>query len=130
MKLITWLKTGKEKFPGGSVGYGFDVVTAVAWVRSLAWEFSHAVGKAKTKQINTQKLERRFIWKSAPAEETSSPKSSGFSLLALFEGQQGQCGWSKGNKYQSYGDLHLRGSHTGIVWTLAVYTEMGAAGQF
>ena len=54
-----------EEFPGGLAGYGSDVVTteaqdtAVAWVRSLAWELLHAAGAAK----NTIQLKKIIIFK-------------------------------------------------------------------
>ena len=36
------------------------VVTAVAWVRSLAWELSHALGAAK-KNLNKNKIKLAII---------------------------------------------------------------------
>ena len=44
------------EFPGGSVGEGSGIVTTVAlvtaeaWVRSLAWELPHAMKVAKKKK--------------------------------------------------------------------------------
>ena len=45
-----------KQFSCGTVGYGSGVVTdtvwtaAMAWVQSLAWEFSYATGVAKKKK--------------------------------------------------------------------------------
>ena len=50
------------EFSGGSVGYGSDVVTAVAlvkavtWVSSLAWEFAHVIGTTKKKKKKKKSL--------------------------------------------------------------------------
>ena len=35
------------------MGKGSGVVTAVAWVPSLAWEFLHAMGRVKEKEGGT-----------------------------------------------------------------------------
>ena len=43
-------KYEEKEFPGGSVGYGPSIVTAVAWVQSLAMELPHAVRMAKKKK--------------------------------------------------------------------------------
>ena len=43
-------KCTEEEFPGGSGGYGPGVVTAVAQVQSLAWEFPRAMGAVKKKR--------------------------------------------------------------------------------
>ena len=40
------------EFPGGLVVKGYSVVTAVVWVRPLAWELLHAMGAAKKKKKN------------------------------------------------------------------------------
>ena len=37
------------EFPGGSVGEGSSVVTAVVQIQSLAWQFLHSRGTAKEK---------------------------------------------------------------------------------
>lgn len=36
-----------KEFPGGSAGKGPRIVTAVAWVHTLAQELLHALGRAK-----------------------------------------------------------------------------------
>ena len=38
------------EFSGHTVGQGPSIVTAVAQVQSLAWEFPHAMGMAPSKQ--------------------------------------------------------------------------------
>ena len=47
-----------EEFPCGSVGQGSGVVTAVSWVRSLAWELPHAVGAAKRGKKKKKRKQR------------------------------------------------------------------------
>lgn len=41
------LKILRLEFPRGSVGEASSLITAVAWVASLAWELSHAMSVAK-----------------------------------------------------------------------------------
>ena len=48
-------KAQSLEFPGDAVGWGSGVVTAVAWVRSLAWEFLHVVGTAETREGRKRK---------------------------------------------------------------------------
>lgn len=38
-----------EESPGGLVGLGFSIVTALAQVQCLAWQLPCAMGKAKEK---------------------------------------------------------------------------------
>ena len=45
----------KGGFPGGLAGSGSGIATAVAHVRSLAWEVPPAVGAAKTPPQETKK---------------------------------------------------------------------------
>ena len=42
------------EFPYSSGGYGPSIITAAAWVWSLAGEYPYAAGKAKTKQNKTK----------------------------------------------------------------------------
>ena len=39
------------EFPGGSVGSGSSIVTALAQVTAVVWELLHAMGKVKVKKI-------------------------------------------------------------------------------
>ena len=39
------------EFPDGSMGWGSSLVSAVLQIRSLAWEFPHAMGLTKTKKV-------------------------------------------------------------------------------
>ena len=42
--LMVKLGLKKMEYSAGSVGQGSSIVTAVAWIQSLAWELSHASG--------------------------------------------------------------------------------------
>ena len=53
----------KGGFPGGLAGSGSGIATAVAQVRSLAWEVPPAVGAAKTPP-KKQKNKQEFIFQS------------------------------------------------------------------
>ena len=48
-KVISVFYNVLTEVPGGLVVKGSGVVTAVAWVRSLAWELTHAMDVAENK---------------------------------------------------------------------------------
>ena len=58
----------EKKFPGGSVGGGSGIVTAVAQVTAvlrvppLAQELPHAMGSAKKKKKKSVKIALTFKW--------------------------------------------------------------------
>ena len=49
------VESGIREFPGGSVGKGSGIITAVAHVRSLAQELPHVTGTAKKRKEKKRK---------------------------------------------------------------------------
>ena len=47
------------EFSAGSVGQGSSIVTAVAWIQSLAWELSHASGADPPKKKDRERERER-----------------------------------------------------------------------
>ena len=60
-------KKEEDGVPWWPSGEGFGIITSVAWVQSLAWEFSNAVGTAfppqKKRIINMKKTKNTYFLK-------------------------------------------------------------------
>ena len=54
------------EFPFGAASQGSGVVTAVAWVQSLARELSHALGEARNKYKKTLSLDKHPAFSNRP----------------------------------------------------------------